>query len=65
MTFRYKDSRDHRRKTMTLPAHEFLRRFLQHVPPKGLHRVRAFGLIHPAQGHDGTRPVVAASTLAR
>ncbi|WP_437915619.1 IS91 family transposase [Sorangium sp. So ce302] len=46
--FRYRDSRDHRRKTMTLPAHEFLRRFLQHVPPKGLHRVRAFGLLHPA-----------------
>ncbi|WP_437644355.1 IS91 family transposase [Sorangium sp. So ce362] len=48
VTFRYRDSRDHRRKTMTLPAHEFLRRFLQHVPPKGLHRVRAFGLLHPA-----------------
>jgi hypothetical protein len=33
---------------MTLPAQEFLRRFLQHVPAKGLHRVRAFGLLHPA-----------------
>ncbi|XXS91253.1 transposase [Sorangium sp. So ce362] len=48
VTFRYRDSRDHRRRTMTLPAHEFLRRFLQHVPPKGLHRVCAFGLLHPA-----------------
>jgi hypothetical protein len=44
----YRDSRDHQRKCMSLPAHEFLRRFLQHVPPKGLHRVRAFGLLHPA-----------------
>jgi hypothetical protein len=48
VSFRYRDSRDHQRKTMSLPAHEFLRRFLQHVPRKGLHRVRAFGLLHPA-----------------
>jgi hypothetical protein len=48
VTFGYRDSRDHQKKTMTLPAHEFLRRFLQHVPAKGLHRVRAFGLLHPA-----------------
>jgi hypothetical protein len=47
VTFSYRDSRDHRHKRMTLPAHEFLRRFLQHAPPKGLHRVRAFGLLHP------------------
>jgi hypothetical protein len=47
VTFRYRNSGDHRRKTMTLPAHEFLRRFLQHVPPKGFHRVRAFGLLYP------------------
>jgi hypothetical protein len=48
VSFRYRDSRDQQRKTMTLPAHEFLRRFLQHVPRKGLHGVRAFGLLHPA-----------------
>jgi hypothetical protein len=48
VAFSYRDSRDQTRKQMTLPAHEFLRRFLQHVPPKGLHRVRAFGLLHPA-----------------
>jgi hypothetical protein len=34
---------------MTLPAFEFVRRYLQHVAPKGLHRVRAFGLLHPAR----------------
>ena len=44
--FRYTDSRNHQRKLMTLPTHEFLRRFLQHVPPKGFHRVRCFGLLH-------------------
>jgi hypothetical protein len=47
VTFRYRDSRDHQRKTMTLAGQEFLRRFLQHVPAKGFHRVRAFGLLHP------------------
>ena len=49
VTFRYRDSRDHRHKVLTLPAEEMLRRFLQHVPPKGMHRVRAFGLLHPAE----------------
>jgi hypothetical protein len=48
VTFEYRDSRDHKRKTTTLPAHEFLRRFLQHVLPQGFHRVRAYGLLHPA-----------------
>src|SRR5690606_5540079 len=42
VTLRYRDSRDHRHKVLSLPAEELLRRFLQHVPPRGLHRVRAF-----------------------
>jgi hypothetical protein len=33
-----------RRKTMTLPTHEFIRRFLMHVLPKGFHHVRHYGL---------------------
>jgi hypothetical protein len=49
VTFRYRDSKDHRTKLMTLPVQEFLRRFLQHVPPRGFHRVRSFGLLHPSQ----------------
>jgi hypothetical protein len=49
VTFRYRDSRDRRHKVLTLPAAEMLRRFLQHVPPKGMHRVRAFGLLHANQ----------------
>lgn len=48
VTFRYRDSRTHQRKTMSLPPHEFLRRFLQHVLPKSLHRVRAYGLLSAA-----------------
>lgn len=46
VTFSYRDSRDGQQKTMRLPGYEFLRRFLQHTPTKGLHRVRAFGLLH-------------------
>jgi hypothetical protein len=29
---------------MTLPPHEFIRRFLLHVLPKGFHRIRHYGL---------------------
>jgi hypothetical protein len=29
---------------MTLGAHEFIRRFLLHVLPKGFHRIRHYGL---------------------
>ncbi len=49
VTFRYRDSKDQRLRTMTLPAGEFLRRFLKHVQPRGFHRVRAYGLLHSSQ----------------
>jgi hypothetical protein len=44
----YRRSSDGQKRTMLLPIFELLRRFLQHVPPKGFHRVRSFGLLHPA-----------------
>ena len=34
-----------RYKTMTLKPHEFIRRFLMHVLPKGFHRIRHYGLL--------------------
>ena len=44
--FRWKDYRQpHRRKTMRLPAQEFMRRFLTHVLPRDFHRIRHFGLL--------------------
>jgi hypothetical protein len=49
VTFRYRDSKDQQLRTMTLPPREFLRRFLQHVQPRGFHRVRAYGLLHSSQ----------------
>lgn len=48
VTFRYTDSATQQRKVCTLSAAEFLRRYLQHVPPPGQHRVRYFGWLHPS-----------------
>jgi hypothetical protein len=48
VAFRYKDYRvegAERWKTMTLDASEFIRRFLVHVLPKGLQRIRHYGLL--------------------
>jgi hypothetical protein len=46
VSFRWKDYRDdNRQKTMTLPAQEFIRRFLIHVLPDGFHRIRYFGFL--------------------
>jgi hypothetical protein len=46
VTFRIKDYRDgHRHKLMRLDGEEFVRRFLQHVLPKGLMRIRHFGFL--------------------
>jgi Putative transposase/Transposase zinc-binding domain len=47
VTFKWKDYRIEgpgRYKTMTLPPHEFIRRFLTHVLPRGFHRIRHYGL---------------------
>jgi hypothetical protein len=46
VTFAYKDyAHGNKERTMTLPAEEFLRRFLQHVLPKGFVKVRHYGLL--------------------
>ena len=51
VTFSYQEAQAiaaPRWRTMTLPGEEFLRRFLQHVLPRGVHKVRYYGLWHPA-----------------
>jgi predicted Zn-ribbon and HTH transcriptional regulator len=46
VTFSYRDRKNQdRKKIMTLDAHEFIRRFLLHVIPKGFVRVRHFGFL--------------------
>ena len=46
VTLSYRDRKDgDRKKTMTLEAHEFIRRFLLHVLPDGFMRIRHFGFL--------------------
>jgi hypothetical protein len=46
VTFRYKDYADGQRsKKLTLSAEEFLRRFVQHVLPRGFVKIRHYGLL--------------------
>ena len=51
VAFRWKDYRvdgPARWKTMRLHPHEFIRRFLLHVLPRGFHRIRHYGLLASA-----------------
>jgi hypothetical protein len=52
VTFSYREAGTGEARTCTLTGEEFLRRFLQHVLPKGFHRVRYVGWLSPAaKGH--------------
>jgi predicted Zn-ribbon and HTH transcriptional regulator len=65
VTFRWKDYRlkgSARYTPMTLPAQEFIRRFLLHVLPKGFHRIRHYGLL--ANGKRATNLARARALLA-
>ena len=45
ITFAYKDYRDGNKKQMMLSSLEFLRRFSQHILPKGFTRIRTYGYL--------------------
>jgi len=65
VTFKWKDYRIEgpgRYKIMTLPTREFIRRFLIHVLPNGLHRIRHYGLF--ANGNRSTNIARARQLLA-
>jgi hypothetical protein len=47
VSFKYKDSDTKQWKTPTIPAEEFIRRFLQHVLPDRFVKVRYYGLLAP------------------
>lgn len=47
VTFLVKDRAANRYRPMSLPAQEFIRRFLQHVLPKGFQKVRYYGFFAP------------------
>ena len=55
VTFRYRTTDTGTLRTCTLPAKEFIRRFLQHVLPKGFVKVRYYGFLA-----SGCRPQLAA-----
>lgn len=46
VTFVYRHSKTNKYKPMTLPVFEFMRRFLQHVLPHGLKKVRYYGFLN-------------------
>lgn len=46
--FRYRDGDTGESKALRLPPHEFIRRWLQHVLPRGFVRVRHYGWLSPA-----------------
>src|SRR5258708_6197988 len=65
VTFKWKDYRIEgpgRYQTMTLPTHEFIRRFLMHVLPRGFHRIRHYGLL--ASGNRAANIAQARKLLA-
>jgi hypothetical protein len=65
VSFTWKDYRiegPDRYKTMTLATDEFIRRFLTHVLPKGLHRIRHYRLF--ANGHRDANLARARELLA-
>ncbi len=49
VTFRYQDSQTKRPRRATLPAPEFIRRFLQHVLPHRFQKVRYYGFFRSQQ----------------
>jgi hypothetical protein len=54
VSFRWKDYRHHGKpKVMTLDADEFIRRFLLHTLPDGVHRIRHYGFL--ANGHRAAK----------
>jgi hypothetical protein len=55
VTIRHKHRKSARWRTTRLDGHEFMRRFLQHVLPKGFHKVRYSGLWHPKRRDHAAR----------
>jgi hypothetical protein len=55
VTFRYRDNRTQQYRHLTLPAEEFIHRFLLHVLPRGFPKVRHYGLAGTAHAQDRER----------
>jgi hypothetical protein len=55
VTIQYKERKTGHSRTCRLSGQEFMRRFLQHVLPRGFHKVRYFGLWHTSQHQNAAR----------
>jgi hypothetical protein len=55
VAFRHKHRASNRWRLTRLSGPEFMRRFLQHVPPQGLHKARYFGLWHPSKRQEAAK----------
>ena len=63
VSFTWKDYRqDGKTTVMTLSADEFIRRFLQHILPRGFHRIRHIGFL--ANGHRTEKLALCRQLLA-
>jgi Putative transposase/Transposase zinc-binding domain len=49
VSFRYKDRKANKMRLCKVSGHEFMRRYLQHMLPKGFHKVRYCGLWHSSR----------------
>ena len=58
VSFRWKDYRNgNKKKIMTLPVEEFMRRFLLHTLPKGFKRIRFYGLLSNRYKKDNIKAI--------
>jgi hypothetical protein len=55
VTFRWKDRGANSWRIERLPGVEFLGRFLQHILPRGFHKVRYYGLWDPSKREQSAR----------
>ncbi len=55
VSFRWKDRKANAWHVERLPGIDFLRRFLQHVLPRGFHKVRYYGLWHSSKRDQSNR----------
>jgi hypothetical protein len=67
VTFRYKDSESGQTRHCTVTAEEFIRRFLQHVLPKGFVKVRYYGFFSHGNRHmlNQARRLLGSSNAAK
>jgi hypothetical protein len=58
VSFKWKDYRNgNKKKIMTLPVEEFMRRFLLHTLPKGFKRIRFYGLLSNRYKKDNIKAI--------